>query len=385
MQVFKLCMKIIKKNLPSMMIYVVVFLSISIMITLLSANQQPTGFTQQKTGIAVISEENSPLIDGFKQELSKSAYFVNIPDEKEKIQDALFFREVSYIIRIPKGFTQAFMNGENVQIEKMSVPASGESAYLDISINHYFKSASLYVKNIKGISQQELVQYLKNDMAADTPVHMGKTATKQDKGFFEIYFNYLSYALSAVLILGVSSIMLVFNNKELSRRNFCSPLSSRRINFQFILANLIFTISCWVLMMLAGLVLGIRSWSGNLPYYLLNSFIFTLSASSISFLIGNLLTNRNAVSAVCNVVALGPSFISGVFVPQELLGSSVLKIASFTPTYWYVKANADISELANFSAGSLSPIYSCLLVELGFAVAFFALSLVVGKRKRMSD
>lgn len=386
MPVFNLCMKIIRKNLPSMMIYIVVFLNISIVFAVTATKNQPASFTSQKADVAFISEESSPLIDGFKQELSKNANFVNIPDETEKLQDALFFRNVTCIIRIPKGFTAAFLRGENVQILKTVVPNSISNAYIDININQYFNAARLYVKNNKGIAQEELVRRLSADLAVNTQIEMKAVQTSNRSNFAMNYFNYLPYALSSVLILGISAIMLVFNDKDLSRRNFCAPISAGFVNLQFILANLTFTVTCWGIMVGTGILIGIRnSLNENLVYFLMNTFVFTLSASSISFLIGNLLKNRNAISAVCNVVTLGPCFISGVFVPQEFLSNTVLKIASFTPTYWYVKANNEIAALNNFSASNLSPIFSYLLIEFGFALAFFAVSLVVGKRKRLSD
>ncbi len=386
MPVFNLCMKIIRKNLPSMMIYIVIFLSISIAFAATATKNQPTSFTSQKANVAFISEESSPLIDGFKQELSKTAHFVDIPDEPEKLQDALYFRSVTCILRIPKGFTAAFLRGDNVTVLKTVIPNSISNAYVDININQYFNAARLYVKNEAGITQEELVQHLSEDLAGNTPVQLKNAQAVTRTDFSMNYFNYLPYALSSILILGISAIMLVFNNKDLSRRNFCSPISAGRVNFQFVLANLTFTAICWAIMVGAGVLIGMQNGvNQNLPYFLFNTFVFTLSASSVSFLIGNLLKNRNAISAVCNVVTLGPCFISGVFVPQEFLSSSVLKIASFTPTYWYVRANNEIAALQNFNSSTLSPIYSYLVIEFGFAIAFFAVSLVVGKRKRMSD
>ena len=63
------------------MIYVVVFLSVSL---IMSANmnqdlQKMVAFSPNKSYIAFISEEDSTLIDGFKEELGKIANFVSFP------------------------------------------------------------------------------------------------------------------------------------------------------------------------------------------------------------------------------------------------------------------------------------------------------------------
>ena len=104
---------------------------------------------------------------------------------------------------------------------------------------------------------------------------------------------------------------------------------------------------------------------------------FALCCASISYLIGNLIKSPNAASAVCNVVALGLSFISGAFVPQEQLGGSVLKIASLAPTYWFIKANNAIAVLSQFDFSHLKPIFSDMLILACFTVAFFSVALVI--------
>jgi ABC-2 type transport system permease protein len=125
-----------------------------------------------------------------------------------------------------------------------------------------------------------------------------------------------------------------------------------------------------------------NSFNLNTVYFILNSFGFAICGASISFLIGNLVKSQSAISAVSNVITLGSSFISGVFVPQELLGSSVLKIASFTPTYWFVRANDSIAALTQFDFTHVKNILSYILIELGFGLAFFAIALVIGKKRR---
>ena len=60
-------------------------------------------------------------------------------------------------------------------------------------------------------------------------------------------------------------------------------------------------------------------------------------------------------------------------------------IASFTPIYWYVKASNDIHNLIIFSSENLKPILSSMLIQLGFAAAIFAVTLVIIKQKRLSN
>lgn len=387
MPVFNLCLKIIKKNLPSMSIYVGVFLVISTLIATLSTTTKQTGFSEAKTKIALIAEEETPLILGLKDELSKIADFVEVGDEREDLQDALFFRRVNYILRVPEGFTERFMAGEEVSLEKTIVPNAIANVYVDMKIEQYLNMARLYAGQNPGMHSETLWTYLAEDLDINTRVQIkAQEESATDRSYMMNYFNYLAYTFMSVVILGISAIMLVFNNLDVRRRNACAPIGAGKINLQFILANGVFTLACWVIMVGFCLVFDYKNISStNTLYFVLNSFVFALCACGISFLVGNLAKGRESISAITNVITMGPCFISGVFVPQEFIGAGVLRIASFTPTYWYVRANGKIAEITRFNGSNLKDIVYCFMVELGFAVALFAIALVVGKRKRLEN
>lgn len=388
MPVFKLSLKIIKKNLPEMFIYIIIFLAISLVMAVNMTNQTQSQslYSNNKINVAFISKEESPLIDGFKDNLREFANFVNIEDNKEALSDALYFRSIEYIIRVPKGFTESFMIGEPIKLEKTVVPSSYSAAYIDIAIDQYFNTARLYVDGMPGISQQQLVKNVKNDLGYSLPIDFQNDDLAQNSHeFARNYFNFIAYSLFAVLILGISTVLLVLNEKNNKMRNTCAPISTFRMNLEFLLAHLTFTFVAWLFMIVLYLIFDNKNiFNLNTVYFMINAFIFTLCASSISYFIGNLVKSERALSAICNVVSLGPSFISGVFVPQEFLGANVLKIASFTPTYWFVKANDVISDLTTFDFTHLQPVMYYMLIEIGFAVAFLSVALVINKKRRVS-
>lgn len=388
MQVYKAFFKVIYKNLSQIMIYVCVFLFLAIVLSKTYTNPVNTNFTETKINIAFINHDtNSKLVDGLKEYLGKNTNIVNIPDDTKKLQDALFFRQVEYIVKVPKGFTEGLKNGENLQLEKTTLPNSTSEIYMDSIVNKYLNIAKLYVSSMHDLSDDQLISYINKDLSQKVDVKVSSSSGKNSDDIrFTYYYNYLAYSLFAVLILGVCSVMMVFNNTDLKKRNLCSPLKLGSMNFQMILGNISFAIITWLAMILVSFILYsnfVFSPKGLL--LILNSFVFTLAALSISFLIGNVLKSKNAMSAAANVFSLGTCFISGVFVPQALLGKTVLRIASFTPTYWYVKSNNYIQDMANFKMENLTPIFSNMLIIVGFAAAAFAIALVLIKQKRMSN
>lgn len=387
MQVYKAFFKIIYKNLFQIMIYVMVFIFLAVALANTNSDPIKSDFRETKVNIVFINnDENSSLVEGLKGYLSKNANLLNIPDETRQLQDALFFREAEYIVRVPAGFTEGLLNGRVKQLEITTIPGSTSGIYMDNIINKFLNTTKTYTDNLENISEEQLLSYINNDLSQKTEVELNNSIAEASRNEKRAgYFNYIAYALLSILILGVSSVMIVFNNTDLRKRNLCSPVKLRSMNFQLILGNLSFAVLVWFVMIFSSLFMyGSYMFTLKGLLFLLNSLVFAFAALSISYLIGNIINSKNAMSAAANVLSLGTSFISGVFVPQELLGPGVLKLASFTPTYWYVKSNNTIADMVKFNMESLSPIFMNMLIVTGFTVAVLSVTLVVIKQKRMS-
>lgn len=388
MQVYKAFFKIILKNLSQIIIYFVVFIGITTILASSSPNTVATDFTEAKVNIVLINHDtNSKLVEGLRKHLSQNANIKDIPDDTQKLQDALFFREVEYILRIPMGFTEGLLSEKHIQIEKTVVPNSTSGIYIDNIINKYLNTVRTYNNSIEDLTEEELISYVEKDLSKKTDV---KIKSSVEETFLiekrAHFFNYMAYTLFSVLILGVSSVMIVFNDTELKRRNLCSPIQLKAMSFQLILGNITYAVIAWFTLILMSFIMyGSYMFTAKGLLLILNSFIFTLAVLSISFLIGNSIKSKNAMSAAANVFSLGSCFISGVFVPQDLMSNTVLKIASFTPNYWFVKANNSISGLNNINMTNLKPIFMSMLIVIGFALAMLAVSLVVIKQKRVSN
>lgn len=116
--------------------------------------------------------------------------------------------------------------------------------------------------------------------------------------------------------------------------------------------------------------------------YLINSFIFTICTTALAFLIGNFLNNKDAINGIVNVVALGSSFLCGAFVPQSMLGSSVLKIAHLLPTYYYIKNNELLTTIEVFNFETLKPLIINMFIIVIFAIIFMIFTNILSKKKQ---
>jgi ABC-2 type transport system permease protein len=385
MQVFKAYFKIIKRHATSLLIYFVIFAVITMLITN-SLGGQPMGtFTETKTSIAFFNDDNdSALIGGLRDYLSKTSDIVNISNDTESIQDALFFGQIQYVLRVPEGFTESFLGGsDGVKLQKTAGLVSASTVNMDFLIEKYLGTASLYVKNVPGISQDDIVRNVGKDLEVSAAVDMSDYSKQADLDSLSYYFQFIAYTILTILIMGVTSIMMAFNETDLSNRSLCSPMSSARMNAQLVLGNGTFALGVWAgLCVIIFVMYGSFSLSAGVMLLCLNALVFTLASLSIAFLIGKFIRNHGAQAAIANVVSLGIGFLSGVFVEQAMLGKTVLTIASFTPGYWYVKAVNDIRDITVFNAQNLQPVIYGMLIQLGFATAILIVALAISKQRR---
>ncbi|MDN5308103.1 MAG: linearmycin/streptolysin transport system permease protein [Eubacteriaceae bacterium] len=386
MQVYKTFFKIILKNRMQLGIYLIVFTVLTLIFTVSYTSPTSTDFLESKINIALINEDtDSVFMQGFISYLTDYANIVDLPDDPQSLQDALYFREVEYVLRIPAGFTDSFLNNQTTNLEKTIVPNSTSATFMDLRINQYLNTAQTYLNYGNVVSQYELVSSLQNDFSNSSSVTLNSHTDESDSAEkMAYYYNFMAYSLFAILILGVCAVMLVFNDSDIKKRNFASPLKTLNYNSQLVLGSLSFAVLAWLLMVALSFIINsdfMFSEKGLL--LILNSFVFTMSALSISFFISNLVKSRSAMSAVANVFALGTSFISGVFVEQVYLGDTVLSIASFTPTYWYVKANNAITSASSLSGSTLTDILTWIALVLGFGIAILGVTLVLLKNRKV--
>jgi ABC-2 type transport system permease protein len=386
MQVFRAYFKVMRASAGAISIYVAIFLGLSVAFSLAEAPQETGDFAQTRTSIAVINRDGeAPLAQGLADYLADTSGIVPYPDNPEKLQDALFFRNVEYIAIIPAGFSTDFLSGRDCAVQKVTVSGSISSRYVDMRIDKYLRTARLRHQYGGDQSHEELAAAIRADLAQETPVTvLPSSATNGSEREFVFYYRYFAYAVLATIMMGVSAIMMAFNKPDLRRRSLCTPIPARSANLQLAAGHTIFALGCWSVLVLFSFVLYGRNLlsSGLVWLYCMNTLAFTVVSASIGFLVGSSVRSNGAQAGAVNVIANGMSFVCGVFVPQSILSKHVLDFGRFLPAYWYVKANDAISGLSRPTASALRPIYGDVLIQLAFAAAIFAVTLLITKERQ---
>lgn len=379
LHIFKSYFKVLKRNIPSFSIYIIIFLVLTVLLTFFNKSSNINTFEQSKYDIIYIDHDKTPVTEGLKSYLGKTADFTDKYTTKAGIQDALFAQDVSYIVEIPEGFTHDYLNGGDKKISKTSGQDMQDSTYINMALEKYLTTTQLIHKGLPDLSESQLA-----DKAASSLDNTGTVTVKnysdstRDMKIPTILFSFLCYGLVSIIFLGVSTIMLVFDRKIIQDRTLVSSINPLKFNMQLFLGHIVYTLFVYICSMLLSIAfLGIDILKcKQFGFFALNALCLSFTLLCLSYLIGNFFKSRNAQQGIANVLGLGLSFISGVFVPLDVLSTSVISVARFTPTYWYVKATQDIGNLANYNMTSLSPIFNAMLIEVGFGAAFLAIALV---------
>ena len=378
MQVFKAMLKVMRKRLPSAMIYIIVFVVISIIVT--NASTKDNKFEVTKLDICVFDEDDTPESRALIDFIGKSNDIDEIENDRDTIIDSLYYKRVNYALIIKKGYAERLAAGDTADLfGSYHIDENYSVVYMGQLLNEYTTSVKAYLT--MGRTLDEAISSAEEALSQNTEVDM----LRMDKGGsshfsvdFAGYFQYMPYILIAAVFTVVCQVLVTMNNKDIRYRTNCSCIAPSKYTFQMFMGSAVFVLAVWLLLIVIGAILNKEMYSGRAWYAVLNSFIFSVVVTAISVFISSFEPKENVLNLITQVLSIGMSFLCGIFIPMEVLSDRVLAVARFLPAYWYVRANNMIADIEPFNRSS---VIQCLLIEAGFAVMLILLALLVRKLK----
>ncbi len=364
MQVFNVFFKIAKKQLPQLLIYATIFGILIVFLTNMGTGNN--AYTESKMEIAIFNNDDSPKAKYLEEYLGKLHNVASVENDEEIIQDYLYYQVLDYVLYIDEDF----------KLSNIKRPGSTAGVYVDNHISNFDKTFDAYI--IAGLSEKEAFEKTVEAMDTEGLVSLkGESGGKPTIFYFYLYFTYIVLSL---LISTLAPVVIALNKKELKERSTISPFKDGKRNRQVMAASVIFALGIWLILNILCLVVcGRTSFDGDNIYYLLNSIAYLIVSAGIVCIVSGIGAKGEAISMISNILGLSFSFLGGVFVPMEIFGDTMMAVAKCMPTYWYVRGCYNISE------GKIgSELFMYMGVQLLFALAFFAIALVIVKRKRIS-
>lgn len=347
----------------------------------MSTNENQIDFVNSKPNVVIVNNDDyNKITSNLINYIKENSKIINIKTNEESINDALFYRDTNYVIYIPKNYGKDVMNGLQPDINIKST-GDYQSSLAEIILTRYIKIQNLYKTKIN--NEDELINYINNNLNSESNIKLTSKLDTSKTSKATHYFNFASYSIMAVVIFIICLVLSSFKEKNVNKRTIISSTNYKKHNRYLLLSSFIYSIIVWFLFVILGIIL-----TGNIMFttrgliYILNLFIFTFCSLTLALLISTLITNKNAVNGIVNVVALGSAFLCGAFVPTEWLPDFVLRIAHILPSYWYINSNDLLKSMEVINLTNLKPIFINSIVILIFSMLFIILNNIISKYKR---
>lgn len=380
MTVFNTFWKVINKYKGTIILFTVMLVAFGGINTTTSNNS--LDFANDKPDIIIINnDQNKGLTKNLISYLKENTNVKNI--KEEKIDDALFYRQVNYIIYIPKNYRNDILSGINPKIDKKTT-GDYDSSLAEIILKRYLKTQEVYSKTTS--NEEELIGKINTNLKTKSEVSITSTVNTDKTSKASRYYNFASYSIMYTIIFIICMVLSSFNEKVIKKRTIISSMNYKTHNKLILKASFLYSIIVWLLFMVLGIILfpdTIISLRGLI--YTINAFVFTFASLTLALLISSLSSNKNVITGIANVVCLGSAFLCGAFIPTTWLPETVIKVSRVFPTYWYVNSNDLLSNLEKINLNSLEPIIINMLVVLLFSLIFIVLTNIISKKKQIVE
>lgn len=380
MTVFKTFWGIVNKYKATVILYTVILVGFGGIN--MSTNDMSTDFTASKPDIYIVNEDkDNKLSNNLVKYFEKTSVIKDIDNDEESINDAIFYRDINYYICIPNHYGEDVLKGKNPELK---VKSSGDynASLASMLLDRYVSLQNIYAN----ISQDEdsIISSLNNTLKKESTVTIASTLDTSKTNKATYYFNFASYSIMACVIFIICLVLSSFHEKNVNKRTIVSSKNYQKLNRELLLASCLYSLIIWLLYcLIGGILLGNIMFSLRGLIYMLNCLAFTFTSLTLALMISTIVSNKDAVSGIVNVVALGSAFLCGAFVPAELLPEAVLKFAHVLPSYWFINSNNALSTLENINLSSLEPICTNTIVILVFGIGFIILNNLISRYKRM--
>lgn len=379
MIVFKTFLKVLNKNKFIVILYSAILIFFGAFNMQTSDSSQ--SFVSSKPDILIVNQdEDKGITHNLIEYMEKNSKKIKVEEEEDAINDALFYRDINYVIYIPAHYREDFLEGKNPQIDIKST-GDYQASLAEMILERYLNVASTYQEVID--SEEELMKKINDTLSKKVEIEVTSKLDISNLQKASYYYSFANYSILAGCVYIICLVLASFLDTNVKKRTVISSMKEKEFNQKLLLSNGLFAFLLWLLYVVASFFLvGDIMFTTHGVIYIINSFLFSFCALTLAFLIGNLIHNKNAVNGIVNVVALGSSFLCGAFVPAEYLPDFVLKIAHILPSYYYINSNELIKQIEVINLDTMKPVIINMIILLFFSILFTILTNFVSRKKR---
>ncbi len=394
MTVYKNFLKLSWKYKASSLIFIGIFMTISFIFLFGGATSSQNEFKESSLDLKILDLDNSELSKNLIKYL-ESKNNVTIINEKNvkhsassnseslNVEDG-FIKEIKKDISlnlfdagiIIQNGLQEKLNDNEALVLTYKDDRSNSAFYIDMQINKFLRFANA-VKNETG-----KYDFNKINSALSESVVVNKIEHKKNFSiniWFLKFFNFFGWMLFSLILNLIGRVLFKLNYETIQMRNNVSSISNTRFALERLLAQLSVIVSVSAFLIAIVLVIN-HNKLANVPIliYCLNEFAFAIVILAMLFLLNTITHSSSVIGIMGSVLPLALAFISGVFVPVEVLPANILRIAKLFPLYYLLEAN-------KFCFESNMPDWQNLGILVLFFVLYFSVGVYFYKVKRQKN
>ena len=174
----------------------------------MQTSQNSTNFVAEKPDVLIINnDKEQKLSKNLVEYIEKNSNIVDIENDEEARNDALFYRDVSYIIYIPENYSKDFLNGLNPEINIKSAGDAG-SSYAEMMLTRYIKVANIYQKELQ--NEDELIKTINETLEKEAETEITSKLDTDNLTRAAFYYNFMNYSILAGCVYVICLIISIF-------------------------------------------------------------------------------------------------------------------------------------------------------------------------------
>lgn len=376
MTIYKMIIHIFSTYWKELIIYFLIFLGF----VFVAIGQPEAGENQEFSSvtldIAVVNHSDDQLSEHLVDYLSASHEVEMLSDVTiEDVENEVFSGTYQGMLYIPQDFEELVINGQAGQVELLLNERDMSSAQLNTEVDNYLRLANARVAS--GVSDtSELTNQLDSTLNETAEVEMvGGLDNQNILLAYTTGIALVGYFVLQIILGTVGMAMSEIKSDKIQDRINLSGISNLKYNTQVVLGQI--TYGGLILLVTISVLWFYIPSSIPIDYVrvIISLTLFILTALSMAFLMTAITNNRNIINGLTTVISLGLAFLSGLFIPYEIMGTAIQRIAHFSPLFYFRQSvMKDINS------------YSDLLTEWGlllaFAVVFTLLGVAISQQKR---
>ena len=258
----------------------------------MQTSQNSTNFVAEKPDVLIINnDKEKKLSKNLVEYIEKNSNIVDIENDEEARNDALFYRDVSYIIYIPENYSKNFLNGLNPEINIKSAGDAG-SSYAEMMLTRYIKVANIYQKELQ--NEDELIKTINETLEKEAETEITSKLDTDNLSRTAFYYNFMNYSILAGCVYVICIIISSFREEKIRKRTVISSMNYKKFNRQLLVSNGALAFILWLLyVVLSFILIGDIMFTAHGLILIANSFVFSICSLTIAFLIANLINNMN--------------------------------------------------------------------------------------------